>query len=74
LTIAAANGAKVHPTAAGQLLTQPSDSVRFLLLTDGNTGQLNGVGAIAITNLQQRSTSHLKHFSCRGWCNSTTQQ
>jgi hypothetical protein len=34
LTIAAANGAKVHPTAAGQLLAQPSDGVRFLLLTN----------------------------------------
>jgi hypothetical protein len=53
LTIAAANGAKVHPTAAGQLLTQPSDGIGLLRLIDGNAGQLNGVSAIAITNLQQ---------------------
>jgi hypothetical protein len=59
LTIAAADGAKIHPTTARQLLTQPINGFCLLGFIHRNTGQLNGVSAIAISNLKQRSTSHL---------------
>jgi hypothetical protein len=55
-------------------MTQPSDGIGFLSFANRNTGQFNGVGAIAITNLKQRSRSHLKHFSRGNRCHSTTQQ
>jgi hypothetical protein len=59
LTIAAADGAKIHPTTARQLLTQPINGFGLLGFLHRHASQLNGVGAIAIANLKQRSTSHL---------------
>jgi len=63
LTLALADGPKIDLSPAWQLLAQPCRRLSFMACINVSTGQSNGVGAVVITHLKQRTAAHLKHLS-----------
>ena len=59
-TIGAAGGPQVDLAAPRQLLANPVDGLRVIGGIHHDAGQLNAVGAVAVTDLQERATAHLQ--------------
>ena len=59
LAVMITQGPEIDPGAPGQFLAQPGDGRSLIPWFNGDAAQLDGVIAVAITDLQQGGRTHL---------------